>query len=90
MTEIAFDEFKIKSRSILGQSESPAMIRSLIRHGIVKSEKQAISLMVLSSVLFLALSVYTVYINFFKVPEIPPVSDEDQAYYSQQINPVKN
>ena len=63
---LTFDEssFKIKSRSILAEPESPAMIRSLVNRGIVKNEKQALIIMLTMIGLFVAATVTMLYITF--------------------------
>ena len=42
-----FDEsqFKIRSRRLLGEPEIPGMIRFMVTKGIVKTEKQAVGVM---------------------------------------------
>ncbi len=83
---IQFDEFKVKSRSILGQSESPAMIQSMVKYGIVKNEKQAFGFMVTLIIVFLAAAGFIIYYNFFKQPTIPPITPEAQSFYQQQMD----
>ena len=85
---IQFDEFKVKSRSILGQSESPAMIRSLVKSGLVKNEKQAFGLMVTLIVVFLAAAGFIVYTNFFKQPVVPPMTPQEEIYYKLQNDAI--
>lgn len=77
-TDINFDEdkYKIRSHSILGQPESPAVIRFMIKKNIVKNEKQAFMIIVVMISLFFLTSFYITYNTFFKQPEIPPVADE--------------
>lgn len=83
---LTFDEYKYKSRSILSQSESPAMIRSLLKSGLVKSEKQAFGLMITMIIVFLASAGFIFYTNFFKQPVVPPMTSEQETFYKQQMN----
>jgi hypothetical protein len=48
------NEFHIKSRRLLGEPETPTMVRFLLRSGFAKNEKQA--LYILIGVVFIALS----------------------------------
>ncbi|MBC7766657.1 hypothetical protein H7Y21_01535 [Arenimonas sp.] len=82
--DITFDEYKYKSRSILGQSESPAMIRSLVKHGVVKNEGQAFIFMVMITSLFAGASIFIVYINFFKPLVAPPLTTEQELLFNQE------
>lgn len=47
MSTIEFDEskFKLRSRRVLGEPEVPALIKFLVVKGIVKSESQAIGVL---------------------------------------------
>jgi hypothetical protein len=79
MSEISFhedNEFHIRSRKLLGEPETPSMIRFLLRTGIVKDEKQA--LYVLIGVIVVALS-STVFLirSEFSNPEIEYVVDKN-------------
>lgn len=68
-TEISFDEnqYKIKSRSILGASQVPAMTKFLLNKHIVKTEKSAHALLLgLTGVFFLA-AVYFFAVFVFEV-----------------------
>ncbi len=87
MSEISFDEnrYKIKSHVILGQPESPAIIKSLINHGLVKNEKQAQYLIFFIIFTCLSSSVFIIYNNFFKAPDIPLATDEQQMMVDQLI-----
>ena len=48
------NDFHIRSRRLLGEPETPSMIRFLLRSGVAKTEKQA--LYILISVILVALS----------------------------------
>jgi len=48
------NEFHIRSRRLLGEPETPSMIRFLLRTGVVKNEKQAVSILI--GVILVALS----------------------------------
>lgn len=80
MSDISFDDssYKFKSRTILRQEESPAMIRSLVTRGIVKNEKQALALMTSCSILFFlaALYIFAVYVFDFRLGTNAPVTKE--------------
>lgn len=82
MADIVFNdnEFKIKSRvNILqSQTKSPAMVKGLIRHGIVKNEKQAFLLLFLFMIVLLFSSFVIIYLNFFKDPVIPELLNQPQ------------
>ncbi|MES2623601.1 MAG: hypothetical protein V4576_04330 [Patescibacteria group bacterium] len=54
-----FDEsqFKLRSRRILGEPEVPAMIKFLVTHGIVKTEKQAIGMLLSAVIALIIISV---------------------------------
>lgn len=60
-----FDEsqFKLRSRKILGEPEVPAMIRVLVTKGIVKTERQAITFLLVIVAVFIAISVFIVKSN---------------------------
>jgi len=56
---ISFDDnLNFKSRSILGSPQTPGMTKFLINKGLVKNEKQANSLMIIITILFLLVAVY--------------------------------
>ncbi len=68
-TEISFDEnqYKIRSRTILGTSQVPAMTKFLLNKHIVKSEKSAHALLLgLTGIFFLA-AVYVFVVFVFEV-----------------------
>lgn len=76
--DISFDEnqYKLKSRSILGQPQVPGIINFMLRKNIVKNEKQAFAVIVFLTACFFIASFYITYNTFFKQPEIPPLADE--------------
>jgi len=53
-------EFHIRSRKILGEKTTPTMINFLIDRGVVKTEKQALGLSILTIVIFLSISVFII------------------------------
>ncbi len=77
-TDISFDEnqYKLKSRSILGQPQVPGVINFMLRTKIVKNEKQAFVVIVFLTTSFFIASFYITYNSFLKQPEIPPLADE--------------
>lgn len=52
------DNTRFKSRTILGSPQTPGMTKFLINKGLVKDEKQANSLMIIITILFLLAAVY--------------------------------
>lgn len=50
-------KFKIKSRTILGKPEVPGLIKFLVNKKIVKNEKQAMLVMLISFILIIIISV---------------------------------
>ena len=75
------DKFKYKSRVILGQTQIPGMTKFLLGKGIVKNEKQAMRILSITTVLFLGLTIFIIYTNFFKQPDIPQMSDEERQLF---------
>ncbi len=57
---ISFDDskFKIKSRVVLGQEETPKIIKFLVNKKIVKTEKQALIFLLILLIIALSLSVF--------------------------------
>ncbi len=76
------DKFKYKSRVILGQTQVPGMTKFLLGKGIVKNEKQAMSILSITTVLFLGLSIFIIYTNFFKEPAVPTITPEQEMFYN--------
>jgi len=80
---ISFDDnsFKYKSRSILSQPESPAMVRMLVTHRIVKTENQAVGVMMGIIIVMLVAAGFVIANAFFTAPssEVPPVA-KPEAY----------
>ncbi len=83
------DKFKYKSRVILGQTQVPGMTKFLLGKGIVKNEKQAMSILSITTVLFLGLTIFIIYTNFFKQPDIPQMSDEERQLFFPSSNPTQ-
>ncbi len=65
MSTMQFDEsqFKLRSRRILGEPEVPGMIKVLVTKGVVKTEKQAVSVLLGIVLVFIAVSVLIVRSN---------------------------
>lgn len=65
MTDLQFDEDKygssFQSRSILGEARSPAMIRFILKTGLIKDEKKAGYFLIALSLVFFALTAYISY-----------------------------
>lgn len=81
MSDVVFNdnEYKIKSRVnvLQSQTKTPAMVKSLIRHGIVKNEKQAFLLLFFVMIVLLSSSFFIIYVNFFKDPVIPELVNQE-------------
>jgi hypothetical protein len=64
--EIQFEDeygdsnFHIRSRKILGEPTTPTMVSFLLEKGIVKTEKQATIILVISIILFLSISIFII------------------------------
>lgn len=58
--QITFDEskFKLRSRRILGQPEVPTMIRFLVTKGLVKTEGQAVGILLGICVLLVVATIF--------------------------------
>lgn len=54
------NEFRIRSRKLLGQKTRPAIINFLLKNKLIKSEKQAMIIVLIGIALFLGLSVYII------------------------------
>jgi hypothetical protein len=52
------NEFHIKSRQLLGEPTTPSMISFLIKHKVVKNEKQALFVLLVFVVVVIALTIY--------------------------------
>jgi hypothetical protein len=79
MSEISFhedNEFHIRSRKLLGEPETPSMIRFLLRTGIVKDEKQALYVLIGVIVVALSSAVFLIRSEFSN-PEIEYVVDKN-------------
>ena len=61
------DNFRYKSRSILGQAETPKMVKYLLNKKIVKNEKQAQNILITITILFLLASIYVFAVFVFDV-----------------------
>ena len=86
--DLTFDEskYKIKSKVILGQAEVPGITKFLLRKGIVKSERQALLLTIILILTMLSATVYIVYTNFFKKPQLPELTPEERLIINQEPN----
>ena len=67
MADITFDDskFKIRSRRFLGEPEVPTMIKFLVVKGIVKTEKQAVIVLLSTIIVLLGMTIYLLVVNFF-------------------------
>lgn len=85
---ITFDDnqYKIKSRSILSQSESPAMIQLLVKRGVVKNERQALGVMFAIIFLLIGSSVYMIYSSFYRQPDVVHSALEEQLLLNPGLN----
>jgi len=72
-------EFHIKSRRILGEPETPTMIRLLLKTGAAKNEKQAVTILVIA-VLFMVVA--TILIIWHPNPNTDIVTAPDGTKYS--------
>ncbi|MFA7422013.1 MAG: hypothetical protein WCZ90_20180 [Melioribacteraceae bacterium] len=72
-------EFHIKSRKILGEPETPTMIRLLLKSGAAKNEKQAL-IILLVAVLFMVVA--TILIIWHPNPNADIVTAPDGTKYS--------
>lgn len=68
-SSLTFDEskFKLRSRKLLGQPEVPTMIRFLVIKGFVKTEGQAVGILLTFCVLIIAVTIY-----IFKSSDVKP------------------
>ena len=63
MSKILFEEENdttFKSRALFGKPVTPTMVRLLLKSGIVKNEKQAISILLVSSIVFLLVGIFLI------------------------------
>lgn len=64
MSDVEFEEnnneFHIKSRRLLGEPETPAMIRALLKTGVVKNEKQAVVILLIFIIVIFSISWFVV------------------------------
>jgi hypothetical protein len=58
--EYGDSKFHIRSRKILGEPTTPAMVNFLLTKKIVKNEKQAVIVLVCAITLFLGLSIFII------------------------------
>lgn len=81
MSTMQFDEsqFKIRSRRILGEPEVPGMIRVLVTKGIVKTERQAIGVLLSGVCVIIAVSIFIIRSNSVG----PAVPDPEYLTLSQ-------
>ena len=82
MPEVQFDEsqFKLRSRRILGEPEIPGMIKFLVVKGIVKTEKQAVGIMLGVVVTLILISVFVA-----KAGGVKPAT-LDPEYLTMHVN----
>ncbi len=88
MPEITFENdnlnSKYKSRVVLGQPVTPNMVKFLTTKGIVKNEKQAMTILSIVAVLFFTSSIFIIYTSFFQQPDIQPLSPEEEILLREQ------
>jgi hypothetical protein len=88
-TKISFDEnkYQIKSRSILGESQVPAMTKFLLNNGIVKTEKTAHFLMLSGAGLFFlgAIYVFAVYVLGVNIGGNKTLTPEEAQQRSDEL-----
>lgn len=58
--EYGDSKFHIRSRKILGEPTTPAMVNFLISKNVAKDEKQALIILISAIVVFLALSIFII------------------------------
>lgn len=68
----SFDEskFKIRSRAILGAPEVPTMIRVLVKNKIVKTENQAVAVLLSVVAVFIGVSVFLIHRSVVVPPAV--------------------
>ena len=69
MSTIQFDEsqFKIRSRRILGEPEVPVIIKVLVTKGVVKTENQAIGVLISILLILTTMTFFVVNTNTIKL-----------------------
>lgn len=72
-TQITFDDskYKIRSRSLLGTSEVPTIIKFLVNKKIVKNENQAVATILCIVVLLIGVSAFLINNSVKIQPAIP-------------------
>ena len=88
-TEITFNDnnnFKYKSRTVLGTAQVPGMTKFLISKGIVKSEGQATNLIMILIIIFMSTSIYIVYNSFYTEPSLSNLSPTDESALKGDLN----
>lgn len=58
--EYGDSKFHIRSRKLLGEPTTPAMVNFLISKNVAKDEKQALIILISAIVVFLALSIFII------------------------------
>ncbi len=56
--ETSQDLYQFRSRTILGEARTPGMVRWLMRHGLVKTEKGAGVILIIIAIIAFAASAY--------------------------------
>ena len=62
------DNYKFKSRTVLGKPQEPKIVKMLMDAGIIKKEKTAFKLLIVFILLTLVLSAFIFYINIKPKP----------------------
>lgn len=72
-SDFQFDEsqFKIRSRRIIGEPEIPTMIRVLVKNKFVKTENQAVAVLLTVVALFIIATVFIINSSVAVAPAIP-------------------
>ena len=79
---MSFDEskFKLRSRAVLGDPEVPTVIRFLVTKNIVKTENQAVVVMLAACVLIIATTVFVFRSSGVDTAVIDPTLIEESGY----------
>jgi hypothetical protein len=74
---LSFEEstFSIKSRSILGEPQVPAIVRFMVNKGLVKNSAQATTLLLIITVLLVALSIFFM----IRSTNVPPAFPDSKS-----------
>ena len=88
MADLQFEDennsYTYKSRVILGQGESPKMVLSLVKWGLVKNERQAGNILLTMSICFLVATALIIYSNFTRYSPAQSSSKVDKYLQSYE------